>query len=117
VSAWKRPAKEAHVKNLEGVMADSVYVLGDEDRRKFAKLIAQAWTDDVVKDRYASDPRGVLAEYEIDYPAGVDTPALPDMPTGDFSVEALEMAAGNVGTASSVSTIGGCFACVATFVP
>ncbi|MFB4270835.1 hypothetical protein [Nonomuraea sp. GTA35] len=26
-------------------MADSVYVLGDEDRRKFARLVAAAWPE------------------------------------------------------------------------
>ena len=51
-------------------MADSIYVLGDEDRKKFAKLIAQAWSDESVKDRYESDPRAVLGEFGITYPDG-----------------------------------------------
>lgn len=90
-------------------MAESIYVLGDEDRKKFAKLIAQAWTDDAVKEQYDSDPRAVLSEHGISYPAGVDVPVLPPKPVGDLTVEELEMAAGGcLGSASSISTIGGC---------
>ncbi|HEY3906226.1 MAG TPA: TIGR04351 family putative TOMM peptide [Streptosporangiaceae bacterium] len=96
-------------------MADSIYVLGDEDRKKFAKLIAQAWSDESVKDRYESDPRAVLGEFGITYPDGVDAPAMPGKPVGEFSVEELEMAAGSCfGTASSVSTVGGCAFTAAT---
>lgn len=90
-------------------MAESIYVLGDEDRKKFAKLIAQAWTDDAIKEQYDADPRTVLGEYGISYPTGVEVPALPAKPVGDLSVEELEMAAGGCfGSASSISTIGGC---------
>lgn len=96
-------------------MADSIYVLGDEDRKKFSKLIAQAWSDESVKDRYESEPRTVLGEFGITYPEGVDVPVMPGKPVGDFSVEALEMAAGGcLGTASSVSTVGGCAFTAAT---
>lgn len=91
-------------------MAESIYVLGDEDRKKFAKLIAQAWSDDAVTEQYTANPHTVLAEFGITYPAGVATPALPPKPVGDLSVEELEMAAGTAGcfgSASSLSTIGG----------
>jgi putative thiazole/oxazole-modified microcin (TOMM)-like peptide len=91
-----------------GIMADSIYILGDEDRKKFAKLIAQAWSDESVKDRYEREPRAVLNEFGITYPDGIDVPAVPGKPVGEFSVEELEMAAGScLGTASSLSTIGG----------
>jgi putative thiazole/oxazole-modified microcin (TOMM)-like peptide len=89
-------------------MADSIYVLGDEDRKRFAKLIAQAWSDEGVKDRYEREPRAVLNEFGITYPDGIDVPTVPGKPVGEFSVEELEMAAGScLGTASSLSTIGG----------
>ncbi|MFF3664864.1 TIGR04351 family putative TOMM peptide [Microtetraspora malaysiensis] len=89
-------------------MAESIYVLGDEDRRKFARLMAAAWADQDVKDRYGRDPRAVLSEYGIAYPEGVATPPLPDRPAGDFDVEELEAAAGGtLGSASSVSSVAG----------
>jgi hypothetical protein len=93
-------------------MAESLYILGDEDRRKFARLIAAAWSADDVKTRYGREPRAMLAEYGIAYPEGVATPPLPQKPEGEFSIEELEVAAGVepegcAGTASSVSTIGG----------
>jgi hypothetical protein len=92
-------------------MMESFYVLGDEDRKKFARLAAQAWTDDTISERYGREPHQLLAEYGISYPADVETPPLPAKPEGDFSVEELELAAGVAGTAgsaSSVSTVGGC---------
>ncbi|MFC0865106.1 thiocillin family RiPP [Sphaerimonospora cavernae] len=96
-------------------MAESIYILGDEDRKKFARLIAAAWAEEEVKARYGREPRAMLAEYGIVYPEGVPTPVLPPKPEGEFSVEELEVAAGvaeagtagTAGTASSVSTIGG----------
>jgi hypothetical protein len=89
-------------------MAESIYVLGDEDRKKFAKLIAQAWTDDAITAEYNANPHAVLSEYGISYPSEVTAPVIPPKPVGDLSVEELEMAAGGcLGTASSLSTIGG----------
>ncbi|MEV1002452.1 hypothetical protein [Nonomuraea sp. NPDC050202] len=103
-------------------MAESLYILGDEDRKKFARLIAAAWSADEVKNRYGSEPRTMLAEYGIVYPEGVATPPLPPKPAGEFSIEELEVAAGVeapadgcMGSASSVSTIGGCAFTAATF--
>jgi putative thiazole/oxazole-modified microcin (TOMM)-like peptide len=61
-------------------MAESIYILGAEDRRKFARLIAAAWRDAELRGRYERAPREVLAEYGIDYPAEVPTPPLPPMP-------------------------------------
>ncbi|MFF3664854.1 hypothetical protein [Microtetraspora malaysiensis] len=88
-------------------MAESLYILGDEDRRKFARLIAAAWADDEVRDRYEREPRPMLAEYGLSYPEGVATPPLPSKPVGEFSVEELEAAAGGtLGSASSVSSVG-----------
>ncbi|GLW05841.1 hypothetical protein Misp01_09710 [Microtetraspora sp. NBRC 13810] len=75
-------------------MAESIYILGDEDRRKFARLIAAAWSDGALRDRYESEPRSVLAEFGIDYPAHAPTPPLPPRPEGDFEITRLEPAAG-----------------------
>jgi putative thiazole/oxazole-modified microcin (TOMM)-like peptide len=96
-------------------MAESIYVLGDDDRRKFAKIVANVWTDDSFAQRYANSPYDVLAEHGIDYPQSVQAPLVPPKPEGDLSLEALEAVAagaaegttGTAGSASSVSTIGG----------
>ncbi|MET7338890.1 hypothetical protein [Nonomuraea sp. NPDC005650] len=90
-------------------MAESVYVFGDEDRRKFARLVASAWEDGGLKGRYDGDPRALLGQYGIAYPEGVPTPPLPPRPEGEFDITELESAAGSAafttdGTASSVST-------------
>jgi len=94
-------------------MAEGIYVLSDEDRRKFAKIVSNAWSDQAFADRYASSPYEVLAEHGIEYPTSVKPPLLPAKPTGELSMEALEAVAaagaaeGTLGSASSVSTIGG----------
>ncbi|MEV8633946.1 hypothetical protein AB0395_20030 [Streptosporangium sp. NPDC051023] len=103
-------------------MAESLYILGDEDRRKFARLIAAAWSDGEARARYGHEPRTMLAEYGIAYPEGVPTPPLPVKPEGEFSVEELEVAAGGgseaggcLGSVSTISTLGGCFGCASTY--
>ncbi|WP_170990853.1 thiocillin family RiPP [Herbidospora galbida] len=101
-------------------MAESIYVLGDEDRQKFARLIAAAWSDEDVKTRFEAEPRAVLAEYGVVIPEGIPTPPLPARPEGEFSVEELEMAAGaqaegTAGTAGTLGTIGGCFGTAGTY--
>ncbi|WP_066375893.1 hypothetical protein [Herbidospora mongoliensis] len=75
-------------------MAESMYVLGEGDRKKLARLIAAAWSDGGLKARYETEPRVVLREYGIDYPAGVPTPPLPAKPEGEFEIADLESAAG-----------------------
>ena len=92
---------------------ESVYVFGDDDRRKFARLVAQTWSDDAARTRYASEPRPMLAEYGIAFPAGVPTPVLPTKPVGEFSIDELELVAGtSVAPGGSVgsATSGGCVA-------
>ncbi|GGK97850.1 hypothetical protein Sme01_61430 [Sphaerisporangium melleum] len=84
-------------------MAESIYILGDQDRKKFARLIAAAWGDGALRDRYQSDPRTVLDQYGIVYPDGVPTPPLPPRPDGEFDVADLESAAGSV--VASVSSV------------
>ena len=93
-------------------MAEGIYVLSDEDRRKFAKIVSSAWSDTEFAGRYQTSPYEVLAEHGIDYPATVAPPLLPPKPSGDLSMEALEAVAagsaeGTLGSASSISTIGG----------
>ncbi|WP_043622406.1 hypothetical protein [Nonomuraea candida] len=87
-------------------MAESVYVLGDEDRRKFARLVAAAWEDDELRGRYEAEPRALLSQYGIAYPEGVPTPPLPPKPEGEFDIADLESAAGStVGTISTQSCV------------
>ncbi|MEV4017513.1 hypothetical protein AB0J35_44190 [Nonomuraea angiospora] len=90
-------------------MAESMYVFGDEDRRKFARLVAAAWQDGGLRGRYESDPGVLLSQYGIAYPEGVPTPPLPPEPEGEFDIADLESAAGSAayttdGTASSIGT-------------
>ncbi|MET7338891.1 hypothetical protein [Nonomuraea sp. NPDC005650] len=85
-------------------MAESIYILGDEDRKKFARLVASAWEDAELRGRYESDPRGLLSQYGIAYPEGVPTPPLPPKPEGEFDITDLESAAGS-SAPSSVSTV------------
>ncbi|MBB5778828.1 hypothetical protein AB0K16_51260 [Nonomuraea jabiensis] len=85
-------------------MAESIYILGDEDRKKFARLVAAAWQDADLRGRYESDPRALLSQYGIAYPEGVPTPPLPPKPEGEFDITDLETAAGT-SAPSSVSTV------------
>jgi hypothetical protein len=90
-------------------MTESVYVLGGDDRKKFAKLVAAAWQDPGVQSRYESEPGALLSQYGIAYPEGVPTPPLPPKPEGEFDITDLESAAGSsVGTVSSISCVGSC---------
>jgi hypothetical protein len=89
-------------------MAEGVYVLSDEERRNFARIVAKVWTDGSFAERYEAEPMVVLSEHGIDYPQGIPAPLVPAKPAGDLSLESLEsVAAGSEpeGSASSVSTI------------
>jgi putative thiazole/oxazole-modified microcin (TOMM)-like peptide len=92
-------------------MAEGIYILSDEDRRKFAKIVARIWSDSEFADRYTAEPYRVLAESGIDYPPTVAPPLVPRKPEGELSLEALEAVASagdTVSSASSISTVGGC---------
>jgi hypothetical protein len=95
--------------------------LSDEERRRFAFLVAQVWADDAVALEYARQPHAVLAEYGIEYPSDVAAPRIPERPDGDLSVEDLELVAGLKscsGTFGSASTAGcpaSSAACIGTF--
>ena len=82
--------------------------MSPDDRRRFARLVASAWADSAVRDRYEQDPRAVLAEYGIEWPEGAPTPALPADPGDEIDVESLEITAGGalatIGTVSCMSS-------------
>ncbi|HEX3783443.1 MAG TPA: hypothetical protein VHX38_27580 [Pseudonocardiaceae bacterium] len=78
--------------------------LAEPDRRRFARLVAQAWADDELTARYNAQPRTVLAEYGIQLTDDVVTPVLPARPDGEFSIEQLEAVAG--AAASTFGTVG-----------
>ena len=93
-------------------MAEGYYILSDDERRKYAGIVAKIWTDEQFAERYSSEPFAVLAEHDIDYPEGFPPPLVPEKPEGDLSLESLEAIAagsqaegtlGTAGTASSVS--------------
>jgi hypothetical protein len=78
-----------------------------EQRNALAKVFAACWKDDALKQRFMSDPKAVLAEYDMDVPEGMDVkvvenadntvhitmPAAPDRHQ-DLSDEELSAAAG-----------------------
>jgi len=93
-------------------MAEGIYILSDDERRKYAGIVSKIWTDEEFAGRYASEPFAVLAEHGIDYPEGFPPPLVPEKPEGDLSLESLEAiaagsesegTAGTAGTASSLS--------------
>ena len=78
-----------------------------DDKNKMNTLIAACWKDDALKQRFLSDPHGVLAEHGMDVPEGMNVNVventdntvhvtLPAVPVGhaELSDEELENAAG-----------------------
>ena len=43
-----------------------------DQRNHLATLFAACWKDDALKQRFLSDPKAVLAEYDLDVPDGLD---------------------------------------------
>jgi hypothetical protein len=43
-----------------------------EERNQLAELFAACWKDEALKARFMSDPKAVLAEYNMDIPDGMD---------------------------------------------
>jgi putative thiazole/oxazole-modified microcin (TOMM)-like peptide len=84
-------------------MADNI---SESDRKNFARLVAAAWADDALTQRYQDNPASVLAEYgiEVREGEGLQNPVLPPRPEGEFSVEQLESVAG--AAASTFGTMG-----------
>ena len=77
-----------------------------EQRNQLAELFAACWKDDALKQRFMSDPKSVLAEYDMDVPDGMDVKVvensdntvhitMPMAPRGnELSDEELSAAAG-----------------------
>ena len=78
-----------------------------EQKNQLASLFAACWKDEALKARFMSDPKAVLAEYDMDVPDGMDVKVvenadncvhitMPAPPTGsvELSDEELSNAAG-----------------------
>ena len=46
-----------------------------EQRNQLADLFAACWKDEALKARFVNDPKTVLAEYGLEYPAGLSAAA------------------------------------------
>jgi putative thiazole/oxazole-modified microcin (TOMM)-like peptide len=79
-------------------------IISEADRKNFARLVAQAWSDDSLTARYSETPGAVLSEYGIQLAEGTEAPPLPPRPAGEFSIEQLESVAG--AAASTFGTLG-----------
>lgn len=53
-----------------------------ENLSNFAGLTTKIWADPALAKRYDSEPRKVLAEFNVRIPAGVPTPLIPKQPKG-----------------------------------
>jgi hypothetical protein len=80
-----------------------------EQKNALAQLFAACWKDEALKARFMSDPKAVLAEYDMPVPDGIDVKVvenaddcvhitLPAAPggSGDLSDDELGHAAGGV---------------------
>ena len=80
-----------------------------EQKNALAQLFAACWKDEALKARFMSDPKAVLAEYDMPVPDGIDVKVvenaddcvhitLPAAPAGagDLSDEDLSNAAGGL---------------------
>jgi hypothetical protein len=80
-----------------------------EERNQLAELFAACWKDEALKARFMSDPKAVLAEYDMPVPDGIDVNVventdntvhitMPAAPAGaaDLSDEELSNAAGGI---------------------
>lgn len=56
---------------------------------RFAELVARAWTEDGLRERYATHPHAVLAEAGITLPTGSVPPELPADDGMDIVVDAF----------------------------
>ena len=78
-----------------------------EQKNALARLFAACWKDEALKARFMSDPKAVLAEYDMPVPDGIDVKVvenaddcvhitLPAPPAGDMDLwdEELSNAAG-----------------------
>jgi putative thiazole/oxazole-modified microcin (TOMM)-like peptide len=84
-----------------------------EHRSQFARLVADAWSDEALARRYTAEPLVVLAEYGVTLAADQTAPALPSAPV-DIALEELGTSAG-----AALATIGtvSCPSACAVFAP
>jgi hypothetical protein len=82
-----------------------------EQKNQLASLFAACWKDEALKARFMSDPKAVLAEYDMAFPDGMDVKVvenadncvhitMPADPSGhmELSDEELSKAAGGCNT-------------------
>jgi len=82
--------------------------IATQHRARFARLVADAWSEPDLAVRYDSDPTAVLALYGITLGEDEEIPNLPPAP-GDVAVEDLSTAAGAaMATIGTVSCPGSC---------
>jgi nitrile hydratase alpha subunit len=79
----------------------------DQSRNQFGDIVSKCWKDAAFKQKFMSNPKGVLKDHGIDVPAGMDVkvvensdkvlyvtiPPAPPAP-GELSEKELESAAG-----------------------
>ena len=79
-----------------------------EHRTRFARLVADAWSDPELAERYHREPAAVLAQYDIVLGEQQGVPDLPPAPDA-IAVEDLSTAAGAaMATIGTVSCPGSC---------
>jgi hypothetical protein len=88
-------------------MADGIYIMSENERRRFATVVSKVWSDAKVARRFDEEPHAVLREHGIDYPANVAAPPLPTRPDCDLTVEQLEAVSAGGSTMM-------CFPCTGT---
>ena len=94
-----------------------------EQKNQLASLFAACWKDEALKARFMSDPKAVLAEYDMDVPDGMDVKVvenagncvhitMPAPPAGHLTLsdEELSNAAGGCMSCyvAPIATAGGC---------
>jgi hypothetical protein len=92
-----------------------------EERNQLAELFAACWKDEALKARFMTDPKAVLAEYDMPVPDGMDVKVvenadncvhitMPTVPAGaaELSDEELSAAAGGCAGCYSKENPGSC---------
>ena len=83
-------------------------------RNQLADLFAACWKDEALKQRFMADPKGVLAEYDMPVPDGMDVNVventdttvhitMPMKPSGDLTDDELSNAAGGASEYAAVA--------------
>ena len=94
--------------------------MSDEGEKKFGEIISKCWKDSAFKQRFLSDPKGVLKEHAIEIPPNVQVkvventadqlyitlPPSPQASGREMSDAQLDQVSGGTFTLSSVATLG-----------